>query len=245
MVESEFSDFIAYVDEAGDHGPISAEFPVFVLAFCIFRKSEYSRVTLPAFSEFKFKYFGHDAVVLHEREIRKQLQPFQFLRDASVREPFFSDLNTLIQGAPFSLVAVGVDKRVHPINENVYNAALDVGLVHVTRFLRQQGESRLTHVVVEGRGKKEDGELREAFDRFCSPNGTLDGCNLDLVFASKSHSHSGMQLADMVARPIGRHLMAPSQPNRAYEILSSKFWEAPCPPGRGLQVLSGASAANT
>jgi Protein of unknown function (DUF3800) len=238
VAAAQYGDFIAYVDEAGDHGPVSTEFPVFILAFCVFRKEEYARATLPAFSQFKFKYFGHDAIVLHEREIRKQTAPFQILRDASIRAPFFDDLNELIQEAPFTLIAVAVDKRARSVDDNPYDIALDAGLVQVTKYLRQCGESRLTHVVVESRGKKEDGELREAFDRFCLPSGTLDGCNLDLVFASKAHSHSGMQLADMVARPIGRHVMAPAQPNRAYEILSRKFWEAPSPLGRGLQIFA-------
>jgi hypothetical protein len=37
-----FSRYIVFVDEAGDHGPVSPEFPVFVLAFCIFDKLEYA-----------------------------------------------------------------------------------------------------------------------------------------------------------------------------------------------------------
>ena len=131
-----------------------------------------------------------------------------------------------------------VDKRSYRVEENPYNVALDVGLVHVTRYLRHCGEERLTHVVVESRGKREDGELRDAFTRFCGPEGTLSGCNLDLVFASKAHSHTGMQLADMVARPIGRHVMDPTQKNRAYDILAEKFWQAPTPLGQGLHVLT-------
>jgi len=37
-----FSDYIIYVDESGDHGleRIDPEFPIFVLAFCIIRKSD-------------------------------------------------------------------------------------------------------------------------------------------------------------------------------------------------------------
>ena len=30
------SRYIVYVDESGDHGPVSAEYPMFVLAFCVF-----------------------------------------------------------------------------------------------------------------------------------------------------------------------------------------------------------------
>ncbi|MDR2189439.1 MAG: DUF3800 domain-containing protein [Azonexus sp.] len=38
-----WSDTIIYVDESGDHSleSIDPEYPVFVLAFCIFRKDEY------------------------------------------------------------------------------------------------------------------------------------------------------------------------------------------------------------
>lgn len=241
----EFGDYVVYVDEAGDHGPISKEFPVFVLAFCVFRKRDYGELVLPAVHALKFRYFGHDAVVLHEREIRKQLPPFEFLRDAAVRPRFMSELSGLIEGAPFTLIAVVVDKRNPPIDrpaQNPYRVALDVGLVHVTRFLRDRGEQRLTHVVAESRGKNEDADLRSAFDSFCSPAGSLSGCNLDLVFAAKAHNHNGMQLADMVARPIGRHLLdPPAQVNRAYDVLARKFWNAAAPIGTGLHLLPGES----
>jgi hypothetical protein len=39
----DFSDYIVYVDESGDHGlvNIDTQYPIFVLAFCIFKKSDY------------------------------------------------------------------------------------------------------------------------------------------------------------------------------------------------------------
>ena len=233
----QFSDHIVYVDEAGDHGPLSQDFPLFVLAFCAFRKRDYTDVVLPAVHSLKFQYLGHDAIVLHEREIRKQQPPFGFLRDASVRPRFLDDLSRMIAASPFTLIAVVVDKRRQIVGENPYSLALVVGLLHLTRYLRGCSEPGLTHVVVESRGKNEDASLRETFDRFCSPRGTLDGCNLDLVFAAKALNHSGMQLADMVARPIGRHILDPAQPNRAYEIVRCKLWGAPDANGLGLYLL--------
>ena len=43
---SQFSDYIVYVDESGDHSldAVYEEHPVFVLAFCIFKKSDYAQV---------------------------------------------------------------------------------------------------------------------------------------------------------------------------------------------------------
>ena len=43
---SDFSDFIVFADESGDHGMenIDPEFPMFALVFCVFRKSDYSQI---------------------------------------------------------------------------------------------------------------------------------------------------------------------------------------------------------
>jgi hypothetical protein len=38
---------------------------------------------------------------------------------------------------------------------------------------------------------------------------------------------AGLQLADLVARPIGRKIIDPTQPNRAFEILERKLRRAP------------------
>ena len=58
------------------------------------------------------------------------------------------------------------------------------------------------------------------------------------MMASKQVNSAGLQLADMVARPIGRHLLNPEQPNRAYDLLREKFRADPQGriQGRGLKV---------
>src|ERR1700680_2868913 len=75
-----FSNFVVYVDESGDHGvqKLDANYPVFVLAFCVFYKRHYSEKVVPALHKFKFNHFGHDLVVLHEHEIRKEKGDFRF-----------------------------------------------------------------------------------------------------------------------------------------------------------------------
>ncbi len=48
-----FSDYVIYVDESGDHdlNSIHEDFPLFVLAFCIFKKSDYIREVVPAIQD--------------------------------------------------------------------------------------------------------------------------------------------------------------------------------------------------
>ena len=50
---------------------------------------------------------------------------------------------------------------------------------------------------------------------------------LDIRFMDKKHNSTGLQLADLVAHPIGRHAINPGQPNRAYDLLEPKFRRGP------------------
>lgn len=75
----QYSKFVVYVDESGDHSleSVDEQYPVFVLAFCVFHKGYYASEVVPAVEAFKFKHFGHDLVVLHETDIRKERSCFR------------------------------------------------------------------------------------------------------------------------------------------------------------------------
>ena len=167
-----FSDYIIYVDESGDHGLVSIDpgYPVFVLAFCIFHKQEYTEHVIPSLQRFKFKHFGHDMVVLHEREIRKDKGMFRFLQS-------------------------------------------------------KEQDDKITYVVFEKRGNREDNDLELEFRRVCD-RANWFGCHLpfDIVFASKKINSGGLQFADLVARPVGLSILRPGQRNRAFDVLKEKFY---------------------
>lgn len=230
----EFSDFIAYVDESGDHSlvRIDPEYPVFVLAFCLFEKHLYARKVVPAIQEFKFEFFGHDMVVLHEHEMRKARGDFRILLNAEVRERFMAGLNGIVGEVPFLIVATAIRKdqlaRRYAAPDNPYHLALTFCLERLHRFLDAAGQgARVTHVVCERRGTREDEELELAFRRVCDGgNYRQEAFPFRLVMADKKANSSGLQLADMVARPVGKHVLSPDQPNRAFEILKEKFYRS-------------------
>ena len=93
-------------------------------------------------------------------------------------------------------------------------------------FLEEKGEQgKLTHVVVESRGKKEDRELELEFRRVCDGENTLAmPFPFKVLFSDKKAMCSGLQLADLVARPIGLRTLRPSQPNQAFSALEKKFY---------------------
>ena len=229
---SEPSDYIVYVDESGDHGLLSIDpqYPVFVLAFCVFHKEDYRLVASPALQDLKFRHFGHDMVVLHEHEIRKAAGPFRILVDAGRRESFLQDLNLIVEAVPLTLVASVIQK--HRLREryasppNPYHIALAFGLERVASFLKAHGQrDRVTHFVFECRGRKEDQELAGEFERVCAgANYRGERLPFQMTFADKKTNCCGLQLADLFARPIGRKTMNPAEPNRAFEILRKKFY---------------------
>lgn len=238
-----FSNFVVYVDESGDHGmqTLDPNYPLFVLAFCVFYKRHYSEVVVPALHKFKFNHFGHDLVVLHEHEIRKEKGFFKF-QNRTDKGKFVGELHSIIDASNFILIGCVIDKaklraRQLGLFPNPYHLALTACLETLYAFLQEKNQDdRLTHVVVECRGPKEDQELELEFRRIC------DGANqlgkplpFDVIFGDKKVNAAGLQLADLVARPIGLSVLRPEQPNRAFDVLKKKFF---CKGGR-TQVGTG------
>lgn len=232
-----FSDFVVYVDESGDHSlaSIDAGYPIFVLALCVFHKRHYSEKIIPAIEKLKFNYFGHDSVVLHETDIRKQRGDFAFLSHLPRREEFMGLLSDIMVQSNFILISCVVDKaklgRSDGDASNPYHIALDVCLQKLHTFLAEKGQQGLlTHVIVECRGKKEDRELELEFRRICDgKDGQTQPLPFNVVFADKKTNLAGLQLADLVARPVGISYIRPGQRNQAFDVLKKKFF---CDGGR-------------
>lgn len=82
-------------------------------------------------------------------------------------------------------------------------------------------------MLFESRGKKEDTDLELEFRRLCTRNATGHPLPFEIILADKKCNSAGLQLADLIARPIGRKLLKPEQPNRAFEIIETKFRRDP------------------
>ena len=119
-----------------------------------------------------------------------------------------------------------------------YEIALTFCMERLQRYLLNLGQAeRTTHIQVECRGKAEDAKLELEFRRICAGKNMIGKMpNLDIRFMDKKHNSTGLQLADMVAHPIGRHVMKPAQANRAYDILEPKFRRGPGGQGQRLRA---------
>ncbi len=236
----DYSDFVVYADESGDHGLVSIDpqYPVFALVFCVMRKIDYAATVVPAILKFKFGVWGHDAVVLHEHDIRKSNGPFAILMtDRALRERFHDDLNRLMEAMPMTIFAAVIDKpRLRSREDrpaNPYRIALRFCMKQLHGLLGAAGQQgKAVHVVFESRGRKEDRDLELEFRRIAASRAPRDFGRFALhpIFVSKAANSVGLQLADLTARPIALSQLRPNQPNRAFDIIRPKIGAMKCLP---------------
>jgi len=227
-MNKKYSNYIIYVDESGDHSlkSIDEGYPIFVLAFCIFNKNSYSKNAVKKLKEFKFKHFGHDMVILHENEIRRDKGLFKKLKPKAKKDEFLNELTSIIGEEEFTIISTVIKKKdLYSHNNSPYDIALKYCMERAYKFLKEKKqEGKITHVVVEQRGRKEDEELELEFRRICDGNNYQNiQLPFEIIMANKMSNSAGLQLADLVARPIGLSVLKPTQENRAFEIIKEKF----------------------
>ncbi len=231
MSGCEYGDYIIYADESGDHSmnDVNQLYPVFVLAFCIFSKQKYLEEVVKQVKGFKFAFWGHDMTVLHSSKLRKRMDEFQFLHDQMLRAIFIEKLNVVIEASPFEIISMAIDKRhLHETlyqTNNPYVVSLKFCVEGIYQYLQTKNQDRkLTHIIIESRGKKEDKELQDVFDEIIEKQKSMQTIfPLRLIFAEKKTNNIGLQIADLIAYPIGRYLCNPKQTNLAFEIVQKKL----------------------
>jgi hypothetical protein len=227
MTKKEFGKYIIYVDESGVPSfDADKDYPVFVLAFCIFDKEKYSKNSAPRLKELKFKYFGHDMVIFHENEIRRDRGYFTKFKNPDLKNEFISDLTKIIEEEDFILIATVIKKdNLFSKNSSPYHIALKYCMERTLKFLQSKKEDvKITHIIIEQRGKKEDAELELEFRRICDgQNYEKIKMNFEIIMSSKLSNSAGLQIADLVARPIGIKTIKPNQENRAFDVIKTKL----------------------
>lgn len=229
-----FSDYIVFVDESGSAvlDGIDPDFPVFVLACLLVRKDHYADMIVPRLQRLKFEFVGHDQLILHERDIRRQQNDFAFLQvNAQAREAFIDGVNNLVAAAEVDVIAAVIDKpRLKARYANPwspYEIALHFCMETLLARLRQLDQAgRQVHVLFESRGRTEDMALELHFRRIANNEANWGyvrpdflACQWEPRFVDKRSNSSGLQLADLFARPIGLRALRPTQANRAFDLI--------------------------
>lgn len=142
-------------------------------------------------------------------------------------------LGEIMEQQPFEVIASIIDKEAlrsrYTEPDNPYHLAVGFCLERLYKLLeRDHSLDKTTHVIFEARGKREDEELELEFRRFCDgQNFNKKKMPFEIVMANKQVNSTGLQIADLLARPIGLSVIRPEQANHTYGIIEKKFYRSP------------------
>lgn len=238
-----------YLDESGDHNleAIDPQYPVFVLGGVVLDDAYADEVAQPRLDQFKLDHFGTKSINLHTADIVRNRNGFERMKEPNFRQDFFIALNQLIEELDFKVIACGIRKSEHLSRYGL--AALDPYFlslnVLVERFCFELGKVKDGGwIVAEKRGPELDRELDLAWlnlkiqgTKFMQAS-WIDERISGLRLRGKDAGLVGLELADLMVSPIGRHIIG-KQTKEDFRIIERKFRRSPARDhnGWGLVIL--------
>lgn len=229
---------VMFLDESGNHSlkpkHLAGNFPIFVLGGVIVDRAHVRDVIEPDMNRFKEHYFGRRDVLLHTVDMNDGTGEYGFLADEATRDAFYGDLHHLLRTWEYNVIACVIKKpelvaKYGPRAEDPYRYSLHI----VTeRFCKELGEGLDSgFICAEKRGGNLDHQLMQEWEAIRTKgtayvsSKTIDDRIVSLDLRDKKPNLAGMQLADLVITPIGRHVLGtPPKPNRVqWDVVEKKL----------------------
>jgi hypothetical protein len=220
---------VVYIDESGDHNLDSLKldniYNVFVLCAVCFLEDDYAAFDRD-FKALKQKYFDTSEFILHTAELTRPANSRDRLNlrmnNPIFRADFYAGLRVLLEGSRFRVMACVIHKgkmmSTYGLKgEDPYLFSFENLLNRILRACIYESQCR---IYPEKRSFAEDAKLELSFDR-AKISGTkfyrgaqVSSWVSEFTLKDKKENLSGQQLADLLANPIGRHVIGkPPKPN--------------------------------
>ena len=223
---------VLFLDESGDHNlsVIDPSYPVFVLGGVIVDK-EYADGTLTvAFDDFKRRMFGRTDIVLHTADIVRNRNGFEGLQNAETRSRFYAELNSLLLELRYEVVACAIRKEEHSrlfgaYAPDPYHLSFEV---LVEMLCNDVGKKQSGLIIAEKRNAILDQELQERWLALRDEGSRhFEGAVIQdriqaLDLRGKRENIAGLQIADLIVSPIGRHILG-KMDNEDWQIVEQKL----------------------
>lgn len=226
-----------FIDETGDHSlkNIDENFPYFLLCWILISESDYKQLELQIVS-FKQSFLWNSDVILHSRDIRKHEKWFQVLFDLSLKEKFYKQLNEILGNTSMIIISACIKKEQYVKKywrtaHNPYEVCLSYLLERLVFATDWISDVESVEILVEKRGKKEDSELLNHYNRvYSSWTFYVEWARFaqrisKFDFRNKYKNDIGIQIADLCAYPLVSYIRYPVRTNLAYDIISSKIYQ--------------------
>lgn len=230
--------YYLYIDECGDQNleAFSPTFPIFTLCGVLVRDDKVSLLDEQVHA-LKHEFWGNRQIILHSRDIRKCQNGFEILFDLDVKRRFYDAVNALLgQNDIYTIVSCSILKEPYIRQfgkfNDVYGQSHSFVLERAIFCVDNQcphGDGKIT-AIVERRGKREDKNLQEYYHQLLA-KGTywvtperMKERMMCLDFKWKADDVAGLQVADLIAYPLTRHVLNPVAVNLAYDVLEPNIF---------------------
>jgi hypothetical protein len=176
-------------------------------------------------------------ICLHRKDLVGRKGVFRRLRDRDLNERFERGLVKVVDEARFCMTCVVIDKASHRTKTyrelfHPYHYCLATLLERYSGWLDRNRS--VGDVMAESRGGREDQELRTAFEitlqkgtRFHAPQDFQKVLSSgEIKLKKKEHAIPGLELADLLAYPFKREMIAEHRGDDVAEDFSSVLLEA-------------------
>ena len=229
--------YVLYLDECGDQNLSSfdPQFPIFTLCGVVVSE-EQDKLLADRINSLKMDIWNNTNIILHSRDIRKCQNGFEVLFDLEVKKRFLESVNAILGDDIYIIICCAILKepyiRQYGKLNDVYGLSLSYIMERVVFYLDSVGKDNIElRTVIERRGKKEDKSLLNYYNQLLD-RGTywVSGERMRRYFKRfdmrwKSENIVGLQVADLVAYPITRHVLNPDGVNLAYDVLKKNIYQ--------------------
>ena len=229
--------YYLFLDECGDQNlsNFDPSFPIFTLCGVIMSQTQLDIVS-NKIDALKKEFWGDKKIILHSRDIRKCQNGFEVLFDLNAKQRFYEGINSILKEKVYVIVCCSILKepyiRQYGRLNDVYGLSLSYIMERTVFYLDSLMKNNIhLTTIVECRGKREDSNLLDYYNKVCD-RGTywvisdrIKNYFKEFEMKKKSDNFIGLQIADLVAYPITRHVLDENAVNLAYDIIKDNIYQ--------------------
>ena len=228
--------YYLFLDECGDQNLANFDpsFPIFTLCGIVLSE-EQLQILSSQINDLKKDFWGDKKIILHSRDIRKCQNGFEIFFNLETKQSFYERINEILGQNIYTIICCAILKepyiRQYGKLNDVYGQSLSFIMERTVFYLDGVKRSNIElTTIIEKRGKKEDSSLLAYYNSLID-RGTywvtadrIKSYFKNFQMKAKQDNIIGLQVADLIAYPITRHILDENAVNLSFDIIKRNIY---------------------
>lgn len=228
--------YYLFLDECGDQNLANFDpsFPIFTLCGIVLSE-EQLQILSSQINDLKKVFWGDKKIILHSRDIRKCQNGFELFFNLETKQSFYERINEILGQDIYTIICCAILKepyiRQYGKLNDVYGQSLSFIMERTVFYLDGVKKSNIElTTIIEKRGKKEDSSLLAYYNSLID-RGTywvtadrIKSYFKNFQMKAKQDNIIGLQVADLIAYPITRHILDENAVNLSFDIIKRNIY---------------------